>query len=128
MFSSLVRLILSSLEFFRSEFGRWIVLLWDRVKACKVFVICSFLYGVWRFVITAFNTLIEKVLSLPDLVSDSIGTMQHSTAYTLLQYANQVLPINETCQLVVVWAALSVSLMLVSFVISAYKLIPFKGT
>ena len=117
--------ILQSVEFFRSGFGKWFVLLFQKFLAFKFFCLPFFLWGVIKISISVFR-----------LFCTSIGSYLNSIGFTgvqvggadVLAIANTVFPVDEFVGLLVAWASLYGVCASIRFARAAWAAIPLKAT
>lgn len=123
--TTVVSRVLQSLEFFRSGFGRYFVVLWQNSVICKIFIVFFFIWGVVRLAVSLFTQFCS-------LVSSSLQSLHFSGVTVggvdVLSLANSVLPIDETMALVVVWFSVYSVCATIRFVRAAWAAIPFKAT
>ena len=123
--STLVGRLLQAVEFFRSGFGKWFVLIFNKLLAYKFFVVPFFLWAVIKISISSFR-----------FFCTSIGSYLNSIGFTglrvggadILAIANTVLPLDELIGLVVAWAALYGVCASIRFARAAWAAIPLKAT
>jgi len=123
--STLIGRLLQSVEFFRSGFGKWFVLAFQKILAYKIFVIPLFVWGVIKISISLFS-----------LFCTSIREYLHSIGFNgvtvggadVLAIANTVFPIDEFVGLLVAWASLYGVCASIRFARAAWAAIPLKAT
>ncbi len=123
--STLIGRLLQAVEFFRSGFGKWFVLIFQKILAYKILVIPFFIWGVIKIAISTFR-----------LLCSAIGSYFNSIGFTglrvggadILAIANTVLPLDELIGLIVAWAALYAVCASIRFLRAAWAAIPLKAT
>jgi len=123
--STLIGRLLQAVEFFRSGFGKWFVLIFQKILAYKILVIPFFIWGVIKIAISTFGLLCEAIGSY----FDSIGFNGLVVGGAdILAIANTVLPLDELIGLIVAWAALYAVCASIRFLRAAWAAIPLKAT
>ena len=123
--STLIGRLLQAVEFFRSGFGKWFVLLFQKLIQYKIFVIPFFVWGVIKVAISAFGLLCSAIASY----FNSIGfTGLRIGGANILAIANTVLPLDELIGLIIAWAALYGVCASIRFARAAWAAIPLKAT
>ena len=123
--STLIGRLLQSVEFFRSGFGKWFVLLFQKMLEFKFLVIPLFLWGVIKISISVFR-----------LFCTSLGSYLNSIGFNgirvggadVLAIANTVFPVDEFIALLVAWASLYGVCASIRFTRAAWAAIPLKAT
>lgn len=123
--STLIGRLLQSVEFFRSGFGKWFVLLFQKMLAFKFLCLPFFLWGVIKIGISVFR-----------LFCTSIGSYLNSIGFNgirvggadVLAIANTVFPVDEFIGLLIAWASLYGVCASIRFARAAWAAIPLKAT
>ena len=123
--TTVVSRVLQSLEFFRSGFGRWFVIIWQNSIFSKIFLIAFFVWGVIRSTMALFSSLcsyISGALSSLGFSGVRVGGVD------ILALANSVLPLDELMGYIVIWFTVYGVCAAIRFVRAAWSAIPFKAT
>lgn len=126
---TVVSRLLQSVEFFRSGFGRWFSLLFNKLVDFKVFLIPLLIFGFVRAFMSLFGLLCEFIQAKWASITSSVAsTSIHGSGWDIVALANTVLPIDETMSLLVIWFAIYAACAAIRFVRAAWAALPFKAT
>lgn len=126
---TVVSRLLQSVEFFRSGFGRWFSLLFEKLVYCKVLLIPLIIYGFIRGFMALFTALCNFIKSQWANISSSVSSASiHGGGFDIVAVANTVLPIDETMALVLIWFSIYTACAVIRFVRACWAAIPFKAT
>ena len=123
--SGVVSKILQSLEYFRSGFGRYFVMLVQNVFISKILLVPIVIFAAIRMAVALFSRLCSAIsgyLSSMNFNGIVVGGVD------VLALANSVLPLDETMGLVVIWFTVYSVCATIRFVRAAWAAIPLKAT
>lgn len=126
---TVVSRLLQSVEFFRSGFGRWFTLLFQKLVDFKLFLLPLVIFGFIKCFILLFSSLCSFIRSQWSTISHGVSSSGiHGGGFDIVAIANTVLPIDETMTLVVIWFSIYSACAIIRFVRAAWAAIPFKAT
>jgi len=123
--SAIVGRLLQAVEFFRSGFGRWFAILFEKFINYKFFALPLLLWGVIRLTITLFSMMCDKIRELVGNISTNalqVGGVD------ILAVANTVFPVDETIALIVAWAGVYAVCATIRFIRAAWSAVPLKAS
>lgn len=123
--STIASRILQSLEFFRSGFGKWLLLLWAKIVAFKWLAVPLFVWGIIKISISAFRLFCSAMRGYLDSVG--FNGIQVGGA-NVLAIANTVLPLDELAGFIVAWCGLYSVCASIRFIRAAWSAIPLKAS
>ena len=123
--STLIGRLLQAVEFFRSGFGKWFVLVFQKLIAYKILVIPFFVWSVIKISISVFRLFCSSIGGY--LQSIGFNGIQVGGA-DVLKIANTVFPIDEFIGLLVAWASLYGVCASIRFARAAWAAVPLKAT
>ena len=123
--STLIGRLLQSVEFFRSGFGKWFVLGFEKFMYIKYPVVVLVVWGCIKISIAVFR-----------LFCSSVGGYLNSIGYSgirvggcdILAIANTVFPIDEFVGLLIAWATLYGVCASIRFARAAWAAVPLKAS
>lgn len=123
--STLCGRLLQAVEFFRSGFGKWFVLVFEKILAFKIFVIPLFIWSVIKLSISVFGLFCSTIRGYLNSIGFNGITVGGSD---ILAIANTVFPVDEFIGLLIAWATLYGVCASIRFARAAWAAIPFKAT
>lgn len=123
---SVVSRLLQSLEFFRSGFGRYFSLAWEKIAWSKFFILPFVIIGFIRLSISLFGRFVSFIHDT--LVGMGINQVFVVGGVDILALANTVLPLDEMIALFIMWFSVYAACASIRFVRAAWSAIPLKAT
>lgn len=121
--------ILQSVEFFRSGFGRWLSLLFQKLVDFKILLLPLVIFGFIKCFILLFAVFCSYIRSQWSTISHGVSSSGiQGGAFDIVAIANTVLPIDETMTLVVIWFSIYTACAVIRFARAAWAAIPFKAS
>lgn len=126
---TVVSRLLQSVEFFRSGFGRWFTLLFQKLVDFKLFFLPLVIFGFIKCFTALFSSLCSFIGAQWSNITHGVSSSGiHGGGFDIVAIANTVLPIDETMSLVVIWFSIYTACAIIRFVRAAWSAIPFKAT